>query len=238
MASTITITCPECSKEMKVPAEVLGKKIRCKGCETVFAARGPAAKAAPARPPAGKAPAGKAPAGKTPAGGKPAAKAAPGKPPAGKPADKPAKKPSEDDEDANPYGVTVENLSNRCPDCANELESEGAVICLHCGYNTVTRTKARTRKVRDVTGGDKFFWLLPGIVCVLVVILLITGDLLYCLLLNDESLDKDAWYFFIASLGMKLWLVVVSLFFMYLAGKFAIRRLIFDNQPPEVELTK
>ena len=33
----------------------------------------------------------------------------------------------------NPYGMTFEKLGNRCPDCANELESEEAVVCLHCG---------------------------------------------------------------------------------------------------------
>jgi DNA-directed RNA polymerase subunit RPC12/RpoP len=212
MASTITIACPECDKEMKVPAEVLGKKIRCKGCGATFPAKGGAGQAA--KPPAKK--------------------SAPAKP---KAAAKPAKKAADDDEDASPYGVTEEKASLRCPNCANELESEEAVVCLYCGYNIITRERSRMKKVRDITGGDVFMWLLPGIICVIVVIALLTGDILYCLLLNEETIEKEEWYGFIASLGIKLWLVVMSLFIMFFCGKFAVKRLIFNNRPPEVEET-
>jgi hypothetical protein len=226
MATTITITCPECEKQMKAPAEVLGKKIRCKACGYTFAAREgaeedtvpparPAAKAAPAKP-GGKQPAGKQAAGK----------------PAGKQA-APAKK-DDDEEDASPYTYTEEKLGNRCPNCANALEDEDAVVCLHCGYNTMTRTQARTRKVRHISGFDVFLWLLPGIACVLAVITLLTIDIVYCVFIN-EWVDQEAWYSFVGSLGMKIWLVVPTLFFMYLATRFAIKRLIFENRPPEVE---
>src|SRR5947207_737731 len=40
------------------------------------------------------------------------------------------------DDEANPYGITTIDLSARCPNCANKMESEDAIICLHCGYNT------------------------------------------------------------------------------------------------------
>jgi DNA-directed RNA polymerase subunit M/transcription elongation factor TFIIS len=194
MASTITITCPECDKQMKAPAGVIGKKIRCKSCGNVFPAR--AAKAAAPK------------------------KAGP--------------KKDDDDEDASPYGITEDTFTPRCPQCANELESRDAVICLHCGYNIVTREKARMRKVRDITGWDKFVWLLPGIVCALVVVLLITGDIVYCVKIQDW-IDIEAWYFFIAHLGIKIWLVLITIGIMYLAGKFAVRRLIFNYTPPEIE---
>jgi hypothetical protein len=205
MASTITITCPECDKQMKAPADVLGKKIRCKSCGNVFPASAGAAPV-PAKAPA-KAPAKKAPASKKP----------------------------DDDEDASPYGITEDKLSYRCPHCANAFESEDAVQCLVCGYNTVTRTQAQIRKVRDITGGDVFTWLLPGILCVIAVLCLLTFDILYCVLLNEESIDKEAWYGFVASLGIKIWLVVISMFFMFYAGKFAVKRLILNNRPPEIE---
>ena len=38
MPASITIVCPECDKEMKAPADVAGKKIRCKGCGAMFVA--------------------------------------------------------------------------------------------------------------------------------------------------------------------------------------------------------
>ena len=58
----------------------------------------------------------------------------------------------DDEEDANPYGVTALDTAPRCPDCANEMESEDAIICLHCGYNSRTRVKIEARAVDDVTG--------------------------------------------------------------------------------------
>ena len=228
MASTITITCPECDKQMKGPAEVLGKKIRCKGCGATFLARaGTGASApAPAKPAAKPA-------------GKPAAKQNPGKPAGGKApaakAEKPAKKPSEDDEDNSPYGYTEEKLGNRCPDCANEMETEEAVICLHCGYNRETRTKARMRKVAEITGGDVFLWLLPGILCALGLLILFVFNIIF-VVYSEEWFDPDAWYSFFGGKAAKIWLVVISLFWAYLGGKFAIRRLIMDNRPPEIEV--
>lgn len=43
MAATdpIKITCPECKKVIAVPPDLLGKKVRCKGCSKVFEAQKP-----------------------------------------------------------------------------------------------------------------------------------------------------------------------------------------------------
>jgi hypothetical protein len=211
MAEPITVNCPECDKKMKVPADARGKKVRCRACEHVFVV--PGAKAA-ARPGSDK--------------------VKPAKPPA--PAPKPA--PAADDEgenedgDGKPYGVTTLDLTPRCPDCANEM-GEGDVICLHCGYNTMTRTYHRTRKVRDVTGNDIFLWLLPGILSIIAILLLIGMDIWYCLCIR--ALVVDEWYEFIGHGACMLWLVILSLFGMFYAGKFAVKRLILDNKPPEIE---
>ena len=39
MAEKVSITCPECAKQLQAPAEILGRKIRCKGCNAVFVAQ-------------------------------------------------------------------------------------------------------------------------------------------------------------------------------------------------------
>jgi hypothetical protein len=205
MAATITITCPECDKQIKAPAGVLGKKIRCKACGHVFAVGGPA----PARP-----------AGKPAKPAKP--KAAPGKRP-----------PDEDEEDANPYAVAELSLAPRCPHCAADMDPDD-VVCLSCGYNTMTREQVRPRKVRDVTGLDVFLWLLPGILCVLGALGLITFAVLYCLMIEDW-VGEDVWYSFVRSLGIKIWIVIPILFIVYVMGRFAFKRLIINNSPPEVE---
>lgn len=218
MASTITITCPECDKTLRAPREVLGKKIRCKECGATFSAR--ANRNAdddrddededdrPARP----------------------KKAQPAKAVAAKPKND---KPKDADDEASPYGVTHEYLGPRCPSCANAME-EGDRICLQCGYDTETRIQGRMKKVKYYSGFDIFLWLLPGIACALLVIGLVTGSILYFVNI-DRATFKDAWYDFLGSLGMKVWVGVIVLFICYLAGRFAVIRLCINYLPPEVE---
>jgi DNA-directed RNA polymerase subunit RPC12/RpoP len=230
---TVTIACPECEHKVKVRAEVVGKKIRCKECEHVFVARPVADKEAVSKKPAAKKPAARAEPARKPAAKGAAAKTKGKEEAAVKPA-APAPKPVTDEDDGNPYGLTDADLAYRCPSCANEMESEDAIICLHCGYNTHTRTAVKTRKIHDTTSGDVFLWLLPGILCVVGILIWIATDLVYCLKI-DDWLDPDSWTFFFAHPGIKLWLVITSLFFCYYLGKFAIKRLIINNKPPEVE---
>jgi hypothetical protein len=227
--ATITVTCPECSKQIKAPAEVAGKKIRCKGCGHTFAAR--ADKDGPDRASAIKAP-------------------TPGKPGPKPGADKPAEKPDApykfvDDEDEGPaqYGVTDLDMTPRCPHCANEMESEEAVVCLHCGYNTQTRERVQSRKVRDTTGGEQFLWLLPGILCAVLAFFLLTWAILntvgYFNIDWDEFREKHgesgAKYGKQGAVCCVIWWWVLMLWGAYKSGRFAIKRLFINNTPPEVE---
>jgi hypothetical protein len=151
-----------------------------------------------------------------------------------KPASKPTKPGAADDDgDGKPYGVTTLDLTPRCPDCANEME-EGDRICLHCGYDTRTRTFYRTRKLHDTTGADVFLWLLPGIACVIAVLGLIGLDIYYCTGFKSLVEGDDFWWW-LGWGGCQMWFVIGSLFLIYMAGKFAVKRLILNNKPPEVE---
>src|SRR5260370_29167221 len=90
------------------------------------------------------------------------------------------------------------------------MESREAVVCLHCGYNTVTRQQGRTRKVEDQTAGVWFLWLLPGILCVLGIIGLAVTDGLYCLYI-EEWLGPRTLYRATPSLrGVQLWHCIFS----------------------------
>jgi hypothetical protein len=198
---------------MRAPAAARGKKVRCKGCGHVFVV--------PAGP------------------SKPAPRAAGIK----KPQDEglipesptlPLAEEDPVDDDGKPYGVTTLDLTPRCPHCAEEFE-EGAVICLKCGYNTQTREFHRTRKIADVTGGDIFLWLLPGILCVILIFILIGFDLWYCLAVPDMVHGDESWEW-IAHGSLRLWTVIFSLFGMWFAGKFAFFRLILQPHPPEEEV--
>ncbi|MHB1421594.1 MAG: hypothetical protein ACYC3I_00075 [Gemmataceae bacterium] len=206
---TILIVCPECGKKIKAPENVFGKKVRCKFCQAAFVA------------------------------GKGSGKAPPGKPakPA-KPTTVDAVKDEEED-DGNPYGLVNVSLAPRCPECANEID-EGQVICLQCGYNLRSREYAKTRKVYHQTFGDHFIWLLPGIACALAVLSIIGFNVWYLLKIDDVSKAAgEPWYLWLFTIsGVKLWVVIMSLFLNWLAGKFAFKRLILHPRPPEVEKVK
>jgi DNA-directed RNA polymerase subunit M/transcription elongation factor TFIIS len=212
MAEIITVICPECATKMKAPAQVEGKKAKCKKCGASFVARDADRGRAPAKPAA--------------KGGKPAKPAEP------EPDLLDVKPADDDDEGSDPYGVTETVLTSRCPQCANEMEPED-IICLHCGYNTRTREQTRTRKVVDQTFLDFFLWLLPGILCVLFILAAIIWDIVYCLYADDWY--GEAWYNFLASGAIKMWMVIITIFFMAAALRFAIKRLILHNKPPEIE---
>jgi hypothetical protein len=213
MAATITVVCPECDKAIEAPAEFVGKKVRCKSCGHVFAAR-------PAPPPGAVA--------RSPSKGAP--------PAAPKPSARAASAPDDDDDgDDAPYQVTSTDQGHtRCPECANELESDDAIICLHCGYNTRTREKIVTRKIEDTTDGDRVMWLLPGIICAGIVLFLFIFDLVYCL--GVQATNDSSWLIiFMASGAVKMWLCIGSVFIMFVAGRFALLRLVFNPTPPEVD---
>ena len=218
--------------------------MRCKGCDHVFVIQAPGGAPRPAAQPAKSAK----------SASKPAAKPAqPAKP------EKPAQ-PADDDEDPNPYVVTRLDETPRCPQCAAEMASPEAVICLECGFNTKTREQARTRKVRHATGGDKFLWLLPGILSVVGVLLLIG----YCFFhhfalpgilidkwdeymekhssrieaLRKESDNIEFWKAALVHPAIEVWIVVPIIFGCYKLGRIAVYRLIQHPEPPEVEVKK
>jgi DNA-directed RNA polymerase subunit RPC12/RpoP len=217
---TVLIVCPECSKQIKAPEHVFGKKVRCKFCQAAFVAKPGTGKTAPGK--AEKKPAGK-----------------PSKAPAAKPEPAKPAKPDDDEDDANPYGMVDVDLSARCPNCANEMESEDAIVCLICGYNTLTREQHKTRKTYDNTVGDQVAWLLPGIICVLVIVATLIFDIWYLMKIDDILGNEDSWYLSMWSHhGIKTWVIIVSLFIIFFTGRFAIKRLLIHYARPEVEKTK
>lgn len=200
MAGTIAISCPKCEKQINAPAELEGKKIRCKECRHVFTVKAP-----------------------------PRAKAArPAKPAPAAPAD--------DDESKNPYGVRDMEFLPRCPYCAKEMESEEAIICLHCGYNTRTRERIPFKKTYETTGGDRFVWLLPGILCALGVLWMIGNIVIFWTLFPKWEFEYEVnWWSIFFALWARIWFSVACVFIGFFFGKFAVQRLILNPTPPEKE---
>jgi hypothetical protein len=207
MAVTTVVECPECHKKFKGKPELEGKTVRCPGCQKSFTVRFTATDAP---------------------GGKSAQAQQQAPAPAGA-----AKKPmwDEEDNDSNPYGVTTLDLTPRCPHCAGALLTEEDVICLHCGYNRLTRQLGATKKTVEHTGGERFFWLLPGLACVFGILVFINADIFYCLVL--PGMVKDSWLEFTDHESMRMWTVIPSLFSVWGLGMFAFKRLILEPVPPE-----
>jgi hypothetical protein len=208
MASSPIITCPACAKKFKGRADLQGKKIKCPFCAEPFVV-----------PKAG-------------AEDKTAIKAAKGQ---GKEAAAPsmARQPlwGAEDEDQNPYGVTALDLAPRCPHCAKEMLSAEAVVCVYCGYNTLTRRVGETRKVVALTGSEHFMHLFPGLLCAGGILFLVLFMAVFCLVwphwvagghlaLTDHE-------------SVRMWLTVMSGFVIYVLGMFAIKRLILEPKPRE-----
>src|SRR6266540_522871 len=163
MPATLDISCPNCGKQLKVPAELEGKKVKCKGCQEVFAVTAPKQKAAPKAAPSKPAPKAPAPPKSEP-----------------KPEEKPKSPFLDDDEDdgpAKPMGVVHEEDVPRCPHCAKELDPPDAAVCKFCGFNNVTRVKFETKKVIASDATDWLTHLGPGILAAIIAIALIVADI-------------------------------------------------------------
>jgi DNA-directed RNA polymerase subunit RPC12/RpoP len=158
------------------------------------------------------------------------------------PKEKPGKKSDaikaagdEDEEGAGAYGLTEEYLGARCPECA-EAMGDDDVICLNCGYNTITRLRARPKKVRETTGGDVFLWLLPGILCAIAALFLLTwltGNVIFRATRTDLA-QYDKMVVNVADCCL-LWFSIFQIWLIYKSTRFAIKRLIQNPTPPEIE---
>lgn len=229
MPSVVEVECPNCEKTLKVPPAVFGKKVKCKHCEHAFVVRDPdekpAAKAAKPAKPAAKA---------EESGAKPSPPTAP----------VPVKKPFDDD-DEGPSNIDVikEDETPRCPHCAQELDPPDAKVCLHCGFNNLTREKADRKKVWAPTFEDWAKHLGPGIIALIVVIALLVLDVVSFLKMREwlegtdiEMDEKDAAgrkKFYVHPAFFKFLILGITVPIIIPAAKLAFRRLVKNYMPPE-----
>ncbi len=116
------------------------------------------------------------------------------------------------------------------------MESAEAILCLHCGYNTQTRSKVVSRAVEEDTGMVWFWWLLPGILCAVFTLVLLTFDIWYSFKVPTffSGGEDDPWYAIIGSAPFIIWGVwAPTTPLMVGMTAFAVKRLIFNPRPPE-----
>jgi DNA-directed RNA polymerase subunit RPC12/RpoP len=211
MAQPPVIVCPECEKKFRTKADVRGKKIKCPFCSEMFVV------------PMGESSTGiqekRSP---QPAAATSSAAAA-------------ANDDGEEGENADPYGVTTLDLSPRCPHCAEEMESAEAVVCLNCGYNTLTREWGKTEKRIGVSSGSHFLHLLPAIIVLGVILICIIQALIRDVLLPYwiASLEWLNWY---DHESVRVWETLFDLIAIFVLGRYCYRRFVVKPMPDEVVL--
>ncbi len=211
------ITCPECEKRFKGKPGLEGKRIRCPSCGHGFIVPGDDDEPGPPQKNVQIKPAKSA---------KPAAPAAPAPAP-------PVGFADEDDEDAegSKYGITDLDLAPRCPNCTKELEP-GAIICLHCGYNTQTRKLGKLTKTIEKTGNEHFMHLLPGLLVALCIVMVIIHNLWFCFEF-PKTVEPGTFVALFAHESMKFWSALISLFLIWGLGMFCFKRLVLEPKPHE-----
>ncbi len=216
MADIATVTCPECEKKFKPKSDVRGKKIKCPFCKeaiNVPAEKKAKAKAEPEKP-----------AKKKPEEPKP------------EPAPEPETPEKESlDNDPNPYGVKSQDLTPRCPECAKEMESATAIICLYCGYNTLTRERGGTRKFKGLTLGKHLSYLGPAIGAAAFVFFGIVF-LIYFTVVSPFHVNGVFLLNLTDHESIRMWTTVVSLGIMWGSGVFCFQKFIEKPKPDEEEV--
>ncbi|MSU78149.1 MAG: hypothetical protein EXS16_08640 [Gemmataceae bacterium] len=222
MADIAAVTCPECDKKFKPKADVRGKKIKCPFCKEPFTV--PAekkSKAGAAKPKKQKA-------------DEPISLVDDVKPPEPPEPAKP-ERDTQFDNDPDPYGVKSQDLTPRCPDCAGELESATSIICLYCGYNSLTRERGQTKKVKSITASKQLAYLGPAIGAAAFVFSGIVF-LIYFAVVSPYHVDGVPILNYTDHESIRMWFTVISLGILWGAGVFCFKKFIEKPNPDEEEL--
>ena len=116
------------------------------------------------------------------------------------------------------------------------MESEDAIICLHCGYNTQTRSKVESRAVEEDTGMVWTWWLLPGILCAVFTLVFLTFDIWYSFKIRTffaGTTTTPGTRSSAAPGSSSGWSGAPTVPLMVGMTAFAVKRLIFNPRPPE-----
>lgn len=222
--ATTNVTCSRCKKSYWVPPVLQGKKIKCKQCGQtipipmqVQVAQATGSKKAK---PAVTTPVAAVEAEKKPEPATPATSAEAGK--------------GQSAQEWGPitsYQLTGTKDPARCPHCAHEME-EGEIVCLNCGYNTVTRERLPNLVLEPNTGQDYFIHLAPGFGALFMCLLsifwaqMIFTHTPYLAFLDWSFYDSD-------NKAIPVYMFMFLLLDIWGFGFFAVKRLIFNYTPPD-----
>ena len=212
--AAVSITCPACRKRIKGREEHLGRKIRCPNCQNSFVAEADAEEgAAPLAFADDPAPAkAKAPRPKPVS----AVKAA-------------APEPVDDAQ----YGIENIDTARRCPNCAELMANETAIICIHCGYNTLTRSYGKTKRVYGASRAEVLRHLTPALAFTATFVVLVLLVLWYNTVVPPWfNGTKRDW---VVHESLRMWSAMIVVAALWWFGFQAFKTFVLHPLPDEVE---
>ncbi|MEI7685764.1 MAG: hypothetical protein WCL32_12120 [Planctomycetota bacterium] len=148
-----------------------------------------------------------------------------------KPRSKPPKIEAPDDD--NSYGVGHIDIAPRCPNCAKEMLNAEAIICVHCGYNTMTRTHGTTKRVYAVTRMEHFQYLIPSLSLAAAFVTIVLMLIFYSTVLT-QWLEGTGWSW-ITHESLRMWSTILLLGLLWGLGSYAFKTLVMAPRPPDIE---
>ena len=97
-------------------------------------------------------------------------------------------------------------------------------------YNTLTREIGKTEKNIAHTVGERFTYLLPGLLVALTGLGFIAGLTYFCVVLPDVV--AGSWMRFLDHESMRMWLAIIALGIIWGCGTYSYKRLIIYPTPP------
>jgi hypothetical protein len=212
MADIPAITCTSCKKKFKTKTDVRGKRIKCPFCAVSFdvpmVIDDDMSTAIKAK------------------GGSGADAAT-----------QPVPAMAADEAPENPYGVTEIDLAPRCPNCAHEMPSAEAVVCLNCGYNTLTREWGKTEKLIGISFGRHMAYLMPGIFAMFSILFCMLGLLFYDVYWpNAVEQTWLQWLAWTDHESLRMWSASMGMLFMFAMGRYCYIRFIVKPLPEEAKM--
>jgi hypothetical protein len=135
------------------------------------------------------------------------------------------------------YGVGKVDLWPRCPHCAQEMETKDAVICLNCGFNTMTRQLGQTIKLQGLTRTEHFLYLFSSLMLVALFIAIVIL-LVYYDVLMTQRLASLKWASWVTHESLRFWTTIVILALLWTIGKFAFDTLALQPVPSQEYASK
>lgn len=204
----IKITCPECKKSIAVPQELIGKKVRCKGCSKVFQAEMPAqSKTAPAKE-------------------------------SEKKKQNMEDEDDDGKAYGVTEMVIAARCPNCAEVLLSADDIVCILCGYNNLSRQTARTKRTFDTSQSDIFFWNLPGIFGAIICLILLtcdIIYLWKIDEWCIV--PEGAQEGPWYSFLAHGSIKLWFIIISLFILFGVGKFSFTRLVLDNKPREQEVS-